>query len=126
MCAAPTALNFSDEVFEVQGRQVVCVTTSKKMQSAISGVEVGNSKRNEAQTRVDGGRSLRGGKMNMLRAKVKGKGSARRPPRKESFFRKAKVTAEAVTYKGKSRNRRRAEGVASQTRKAISNLKLEI
>ena len=70
---------------------------------------------------------FRCGKMNRLRAKLKrtrlGEKAAER---KESFFRKTEVTAEAVTYKGKSRNRRRAEGVASQTRKAISNLKLEI
>jgi hypothetical protein len=47
-----------------------------------------------------GGRSLRRGEKIRLRAKVKGRGSARRPPSgRKSFFRKAEVTAEAVTYK---------------------------
>ena len=51
------------------------------------------------------GRSLRGGD-DGSRAKVKGQGSARRPPSGRNDFRKAHVTAEAVIYKAATRAKR--------------------
>jgi hypothetical protein len=42
--------------------------------------------------------------MNRLRAKAKGRGSARRPPSGRRLFLKTDVTAEDVTHKAKAKN----------------------